>query len=187
MLRLYWIAVALLTALAVHVAFVLFGPAYRFALAAKEMTGAEGRNRFIILAPDHQAQLFPALPRQSVIGACFYDVSQGNVTLAANVPPGRWVTAIYSGHGKLLYSVNNNQSGADSFTISLAPAPGFLEMLMLSTDKERPEIDSGWSVVSPEARGLAIIWYPLVDPAQRDGIARAMSRSRCMADQAEGQ
>jgi uncharacterized membrane protein len=148
------------------------------------MTGTDGRNRFVILSPAHQAQLFPALPRHSVVGACLYDVSKGNVTLAADVPAGQWVTAIYSSRGKLLYSVNDRQSGADSFTVSMALAPGFLEMLLQATDKERPEIDSGWTVMSPETRGLAVIWYPLADAAQRDSISKALSRSRCVAETA---
>ena len=182
MLLVEWLVVEMMTAVAVHVAFVLFAPAYRFSLTAGAMAGPEGANHFVILKPEDQVQLFPALPRHSVVGACLYDVARGNVRLDANVPAGQWVTAIYSSRGKLLYSVNNRQSGADSFSVSVGLAPGFLEVLLQSPDAERPEIDSGWTVMSPESRGLAVIWYPLTDAAQRDSIAEALSRSRCAAE-----
>lgn len=181
MLRLYWTAVLLVVAVAVHVGFVLFAPAYRFSLYANEMSGGHGTNQFFIVEPRQQARLFPNLPRQSVLGACLYDVSAGDVAFNADLPEGFWVTTIYTIRGKPIYSVNNRQSGADAFTVSLSRAPGFIEMLLQATDKERPEIDSGWTVMSPELRGLAIVWYPLVDPALRPSISQAMEKSRCMA------
>lgn len=184
MLRLYWMVVALVMAVAVHVAFVLFAPASWFALHAETMARTAGVNRFFVVEPEDQVRLFPALPRHSVVGACLYDVSEGNVTLSAVVPDGLWVTTIYSSRGKALYSVNNRQSGADTFAVSVARAPGFIELLLQATDKERPEIDSGWTVMSPEARGLAVIWYPMADAAQRETVAQGLSRSRCVAERA---
>ena len=180
-LRVYWIAVLIVVAVVVHVSFVLFAPAYRFSLYAKEMAGEHGSNQFFIVDSDQQARLFPNLPRQSVVGACLYDVSAGDVAFNADLPEGFWVTTIYTLRGKPIYSVNNRQSGADAFTVSLSRAPGFIEMLLQATDKERPEIDSGWTVMSPEPKGLAIVWYPLVDPAMRKSIAQAMERSRCLS------
>jgi uncharacterized membrane protein len=179
-LRLYWIAVAVVVAVAVHVGFVLFAPAYRFSLYANELTAGQGANQFLIVAPDQQARLFPNLPRQSVVGVCLYDVSKGDVSFMADLPDGFWVTTIYTDRGKPIYSVNNRQSGANAFTVSLSLAPGFIDMLINATDKERPEIDSGWTVMSTEPRGLVVVWYPLVDAAMRSGVAYAMERSRCL-------
>lgn len=181
MLRVYWIIVALVTAVIVHVAVVLFAPAYFSAARFGDADSGGSVNSFFILSPERMARLFPGLPRQSVAGACIYDVSAGNVTLEADLPNGFWVTAIYTSRGKPIYSVNNRQSGANAFTVSLSRAPGFIELVMQATDKERPEIDSGWTVMSPEPSGLAVVWYPLADPAQRTQVAEAMARSRCVA------
>ena len=99
---------------------------------------------------------------------------KGNVTLSADLPDGFWITTIYSDKGETIYTVNNRQSGSNVFNVSLSRAPGFIEMLVQATDKERPEIDSGWTVQSPEPQGLAVVWYPLPDR----GIARIDGGSR---------
>ncbi len=179
MLRLYWIAVALAAAVVAHAAFVLFVPAYWFSQEISRMAEGHGVNRFFVLPPEDQAQLLPGLPRNGVAGICLFDVANGNVTLSADLPDGFWVTSIYTDKGQPIYSVNNRQSGSNVFSVSLSRAPGFIEMLLQATDKERPEIDSGWTVSSPEPRGLAIVWYPLPDMALRTPTADAMSRTAC--------
>ena len=179
MIRLFWIAVALVAAVAAHAAFVLFVPGYMFSAEIARMTRAQGVNTFFILPVADQARLFPGLPRNGVTGICLFDVTDGGITLSANLPEGFWVTTIYSDNGETLYTVNNRQSGSDAFNVSLSRAPGFIEMLVQSTDKERPEIDSGWTVQSPEPQGLAVVWYPLTDAALREPVAQAMSGTRC--------
>lgn len=181
MSRAYWLVVALVTAIAAHAAFTLFAPAYRFSRYMTQMAAGHGYNQFFILAKDQQARLFPNLPHQGVIGLCLFDVSVSDVTLQANLPEGFWITTIYTSMGKAIYSVNNRQSGSDAFAVSLSLAPGVIDMIVQATDKERPEIDSGWTVNSTEPRGLAVVWYPLVDMAMRKTIADAMERSRCEA------
>ena len=76
-----------------------------------------GRNSFFILSPAEQAQLFPGLPRFGVTGVCVFDVAKGNVTFAADLPDGFWITTIYTDKAEAIYSVNNRQSGANSFTV----------------------------------------------------------------------
>jgi uncharacterized membrane protein len=181
MIRLYWIAVALAAAVLAHAAFVLFVPAYWFSQEVARMAGARGQNTFFILRPEEQAKLFPGLPRNGVTGVCLFDVSSGDVTLAADLPDGFWVTSIYTDRGESIYSVNNRQSGANVFNVSLSLAPGFIDMLIQATNKERPEIDSGWTVLSPRPRGLAVVWYPLPEKALRAVTAESVSRTKCSA------
>ena len=179
MVRLFWIAAALVTAVVAHVSFLLFVPGYMFASEIARMSKGHGANHFFILPPEDQTQLLPGLPRNGVTGICLFDVSQGSVTLSANLPDGFWITTIYSDKGEAIYTVNNRQSGSNIFNVSLSKAPGFIEMLVQATDKERPEFDSGWTVQSPEPRGLAVVWYPLADPALRATAAKAVARSSC--------
>lgn len=180
--RLFWIAVALTAAVAAHAAFALFVPSWMFSHEIRRMAADQGVNHFFILPPEDQAQLFPGLPRQGVAGICLFDVSKGNVTLAADLPDGFWVTTIYTDKGEPIYSVNNRQSGANVFNVSLSLAPGFLDMLIQATDKERPEIDSGWTVMSPEPQGLAVVWYPLAEMGLRAITAESVARSKCGAE-----
>lgn len=179
--RLYWLAVAIVTAVAAHAAFALFVPAYWFSERLARIAGDKGTNSFFILPPKDQARLLPGLPRNGVTGVCLFDVSRGDVTLSANLPDGLWVTTIYTDRGESIYSVNNRQSGSNVFNVTLSLAPGFIDMLIQATDKERPEIDSGWTVMSPQARGLAVVWYPLPDAALRASTAESIARTRCAA------
>ena len=181
MSRLYWLAVALFTAIAAHAGFVLMAPRYQFAQEAKRLVAPQGDNTFLVIPEAAQARLFPGFPRQGVVGVCLFDVSKSDVTLHANLPDGPWITTIYTLSGEAIYSVNDRQSGDNVFAVSLSLAPGIIEMLMQATDKERPEIDSGWTVMSPEPRGMAIVWHPLADAALRPTTVAAMSRTRCEA------
>ena len=122
---------------------------------------------------------FPGLPRFGVTGLCVFDVAKGNVTFSADLPEGFWVTTIYTDKAEAIYSVNNRQSGANIFNVSLSRAPNLIEQIIQATDKERPEIDSGWTVMSPEPRGLAVVWYPTPESGLRPIAAEAVARSRC--------
>ena len=179
MKRLFWVAVTLASAATAHAAFVLFVPSYLFAREVRSIMADAPENSFFILAPQDQARLLPGLPPHSVTGMCMFDVSAGDVTLAADLPDGFWITTIYTDRGDAIYSVNNRQSGSNQFSVSLSLAPGFIDMLIQATDKERPEIDSGWTVQSPEPRGLAVVWYPLPEQAMRPAATTAMKRTRC--------
>lgn len=179
--RLFWVAVALAAAVFANAGFTLYAPTLMFAREVERMAGEHGRNAFFVLKPADQALLFPGLPRRSLVGLCEFDVSAGNVTLAADLPDTVWVTTIYTIKGQPIYSVNNRQSGANVFNVTLSRSPGFIETLIQSTDKEQPEIDSGWTVNSPEPKGLAVVWIPLAEAAMREETAAAMQRTRCLA------
>jgi len=175
----FWVAVAFLTAVITHAAFTLIVPGWWFSRAVERLSAQHGENAFFILSPDEQADLFPGLPRLGVTGLCIFDVKDGDVTFSANLPEGFWVTTIYTDKAEAIYSVNNRQSGANNFNVSLSLAPTLLEQIIQSTDGERPEIDSGWTVMSPEPRGLAVIWYPTPESGLRPIAAEAVARSRC--------
>jgi uncharacterized membrane protein len=181
MVRLFWIAAGLAAAAASYAGFLLFVPGLIFSAEIARMSNGHGSNSFFILAEKDQAKLLPGLPQSGVTGLCLFDVSKTGVTLSANLPEGFWITTIYSDKGETIYTVNNRQSGSNTFNVSLSRAPGFLELLAQATEKERPEIDSGWTVQSPEPRGLAVVWYPLPDPALREAAAAAVARSSCSA------
>ena len=184
MRHLFWAAVALVTAVAAHAAFALYVPGWWFSREVARMSEAHGLNSFFILSQEEQAKLFPGLPRLGVTGLCVFDVSKGDVVLSADLPDGFWVTTIYTEKAQPIYSVNNRQSGANLFNVSLSRAPSFLEQIVQATDKEKPEIDSGWTVMSPEPRGLAVVWYPTAEAGLRSIAADAVARSRCAASPA---
>ena len=183
--HLFWLVVAVVAGVLAHTAFALFVPGWWFSRAVERMSDAHGKNTFFILSPEEQARLFPGLPRLGVTGLCVFDVSKGDVTLSANLPEGFWVTTIYTDKAEAIYSVNNRQSGANLFNVSLSRAPSIIEQIVQATNKEKPEIDSGWTVMSPEPRGLAVVWYPTPEAGLRAIAAEAVARSRCTTTSAQ--
>ncbi|MCB1378990.1 MAG: hypothetical protein KDK89_11570 [Alphaproteobacteria bacterium] len=181
MSRLYWIIASLFVAMATHAGFILFVPTYSFSHSLAQMISDSGSNKFLILPRESQVRLFPAYPDQSVVGICAFDVSRQNVQLTAQMPAGYWTLTIYSGHGDALYTANNTQAGTNNFTVGLSLAPGLVEMLQQSTEKETLSEDTGWSVQSTEARGIIVLWSPVVDAAQRPGIVKQMQATSCSA------
>ena len=180
--HLFWLLVAIVAGIVAHTAFALFVPGWWFSREVRQLARDHGRNSFFILSPDEQAKLLQGLPRFGVTGVCVFDVSKGDVTFAADLPDGFWITTIYTDKADAIYSVNNRQSGANSFTVNLSRAPGLIEQLLKSTEKEAiDEIDSGWTVTSPEPRGLAVVWYPTPEIGLRSIAAEQVGRSRCTA------
>lgn len=176
---LFWAAVALFTAIAAHAAFILEAPAYSLGHTIARISAKAGGNAFFILPPEEQAKLLPAYPRQGVVGVCAFDVSQSNVDLQVNVPDGFWTLTIYSSRGGIIYTVNNAQAGLNFFNVALSKAPDLIEMLVQATEKEPIDADTGWTVSSPSERGLAVLWYPVDEPAERAGVMREIERSAC--------
>lgn len=177
----FGLMVALAAGVTAHAAFLLYAPASFLAYGVNRMTAEHGANAFFILRQEDQASLFPGLPIDDVVGACLYDVSAGPVTFSADLPQGLWVATIYTDKAEPIYSVNDRQSGASQFSVSLSRAPGLIEAVLKATDKEQPEIDSGWTVMSPRPRGLVVVWYPVGEAAMRPALAEAVQKSTCRA------
>ncbi|MFM8746795.1 MAG: hypothetical protein ACKOED_09030 [Aestuariivirga sp.] len=180
--HLFWALVALAAGLAAHAAFALYVPAWWFGRQVERLAREHGRNSFFVMTPERQSELFPGLPRSGVAGLCIFDVTDGKVTFTADLPPGLWVASIYTRHAEPIYAVNNRQSGADSFTLRLSLAPGLLDQILGSAATDSLEdLASGWTVMSPEPTGLAVLWYPAPEAGVRAAAAAAMARSRCGA------
>ena len=176
---LFWFAAALFTAAAAHAGFILAVPSYSLDRTIARLSADSGANAFFILPQDEQTRLLPAYPQQSVVGVCAFDVSASEVSLSASLPDGFWTLTVYSNRGDVIYSVNNTQTGTNSFTVALSRAPDLFEMLLQATEKEPIDADTGWTVSSPAARGLAVLWYPVAEAAQRASIMREMLKTVC--------
>ena len=178
--HLFWALVALTAALAAHAAFALYVPGWWFSRQVENLALTNGRNSFFIMTPEQQADMFPGLPRSGVAGLCLFDLAQGDVNITADLPQGLWAASIYTGHAEPIYAVNNRQSGADRFTLRLSLAPGLIDQILGSASKDSLEdLASGWTVMSPEPTGLAVLWYPAPEASVRAAAAGAMARSRC--------
>lgn len=178
----FWAAVALALAAAAHAAFTLYLPSWLFSRELAAFAQNHGRNSFFVLSPGEQARLFPGMPRSGVTGMCLFDLMAGDVAVSAAMPDGPWIATIYTSEAEVIYSVNDRQSGADSFTLRLSRAPSLAEQILSATGPDKTQdIASGWAVLSPVAQGLAIIWYPDPSAGVRAPAADLISASRCSA------
>lgn len=177
--RLYWIVAGILAAIAAHSAFILAAPSLSFGRDLATVTASSGSNRFFFPDPAQQLRLFPGYPPESVIGLCAFELSQGNVKLSANMPEGYWTVNVYSRRGNVIYAVNDSQAGTTSFTLDISLTPSLFDTLMAATQAEKPDIDTGWTVESPDPQGLAVLIYPLSEGGLRASIMRRMETSSC--------
>lgn len=176
---LFWAFTAMVLGIAAHVATLLFAP--RYTLERSLQVSLDGApNSFTVLTRAAQAELLPDYPSDAVFGICRYDLSKGSVTLNANMPDRFWALAVYAADGQTLYTVNDRQSGVNNFTLKLVRAPGLLEAFTVKDDEDQVT-DQAWKVASPEKRGVALVWVPFSDPAQRASLSAALAQSNCSA------
>jgi uncharacterized membrane protein len=180
MRRLFWLFIALFTAIGVHAGFTLAVPAFTLQRSIDGLAAREGRNHFFILKRDDQVRLFPTYPSLSVVGLCAFDVGRGPVDLVGNMPPGFWTLAIYSSSGDVLYAANNEQAGTNAFLLRLQAAPGLFDMLKDQSNDDSP-VGNAWTVKTADLRGLAVLWQPVADAAMRPQIADTIAASRCQS------
>lgn len=176
--RLYWIVVSLVLAVAVHAAYLLIAPGLALEHSMARTGALAARNAFQVLKPEEQSALFPTFPPSSVFGVCAFDVSKSGVELSAALPEGYWTLTVYSRSGDVIYALNSRQSGTNNFTVSLTRAPGLMEALT-STASDDPGSFNGWKVATPEDKGIAVLWVPLQETAQRAAVTRVLQQSRC--------
>jgi uncharacterized membrane protein len=178
MRNLYWLIVAVVLAVAVHTGTVLFAPGYLFDRNLDLLAQDVPDNKFFILPRAAQSKIFPEYPSGTVFGVCRFNLAGGPVELDANLPNGLWTLTVYSQFGRTLYTVTDEQSGIDKFSLKLARAPSIFDVFSLKDDDSLVET-SGWQVLSPDDRGFALFWVPALDQAMRQGLMDTLAKSSC--------
>jgi uncharacterized membrane protein len=178
MRNLYWVLIAGVLAAVVHMITLMFIPGYVFERSLNRLAADVPSNKFFLLTSDAQRKMFPEYPPSAVFGLCRFDLSAGPVALNANLPDGFWTLTVYSKTGKTLYTVNDLQSGTNSFKLQLERAPGLLESFSAKQDDDLVA-SSGWKVRSTDVKGLALFWVPGNDPAMRESLSETLVKSSC--------
>jgi uncharacterized membrane protein len=179
--KIFWFITCAFMAVAMHISYVLFAPAYLFQHKLFNVTGGKPDNSFFILAPDLQSQLFPIATAGDVVGVCKYDLKAGRVVFTAQLPKSYWSLAVYTDSGSQIYSLDDVQAGSNSFTIDLTRAKTILEQLFAKNDGEDGgQVENlGWKVEATDRRGLAIVWIPLSDELMRAEVEDIVKASHC--------
>ena len=176
--NLYWVITAAVLAIIVHISMVLFAPGFLFERNLNRLASDTPDNTFFILPATAQSAIFPEYPSGTVFALCRVNLTAGPVPREANRPDGIWTLTVYSRFGRTLYTVTDEQSGVDKFSLQLAMAPSVFDVFSLKEDENEVEA-SGWKVLSSDERGFAVFWVPAMDKAMREGLSETLSKSSC--------
>jgi uncharacterized membrane protein len=182
--KLFWIFLAVLLGIGIHIVYVLFVPAVVFDRAVAALSGGQGNNTLVVLPATISANAVPGFAGDGVIALCRLDLSKGKVGLTLKVPGSYWSLAIYSQSGRQVYALNDKQAGADSFEIVIARAKSLVEQVTNVGENDDVNDDianAAWTVEINEPKGLALLWAPLSDPLQRPAMEAIMKGGRCAA------
>jgi uncharacterized membrane protein len=176
---LFWLAVALLIGAVSHLSYVLIAPV--FAMQRLIGAGQDGTpvNRLVLLDAPEQMRLLGETQAEAVSAKCLFDISNGDLSVAAEMPDTFWSLTIYSDKGADLYTINDRQAGIDKFKLTVKKAPGMLDLLMGDQSESARAMSDGWSVEIAEPKGIAVFWLALDYPEQRKLFTDTLSRSSC--------
>lgn len=176
---LFWLAVALLVGAVAHLSYVLIAPSF----AMQRLIGAGQDdtpvNRLVLLDAPEQMRLLGETEREAVSAKCLFDISKGQLSVAAEMPDTFWSLTIYSDKGADLYTINDRQAGTDKFTLTVKRAPGLMDLFATDQAENARAMSDGWSVEIPEPKGIAVFWMALDYPEQRKLFTDILSRSSC--------
>lgn len=176
---LFWAAVALVLGAVAHLSYVLIAPGY----AMHRLMGGHPKdgeaNHFVLLDANEQMRLLGETESEAVSGKCLFDISKGDLSVAAEMPDSFWSLTLYSDKGADLYTINDRQAGINKFMLLVKRAPSIMELLSSDQSEKQRVLGDGWSVEIPETYGIAVFWVALDYPEQRKLVSDILLRSSC--------
>jgi uncharacterized membrane protein len=173
----FWICVAGLLAVVVHLSYVLFSPSLAMENKLDRAVAKTGVNAMAVLSPAEARTLTGLPPAGSIYAACPYNLRHGDLTIAARFPSRPWTISVYGRTGTRFFSVNDKQAGVDDVSLAIKRGSDIFDMLI--DNATAPEIGDGWSVEVKERRGLVLLWMADSDPAIGDKLRAELAQSKC--------
>jgi uncharacterized membrane protein len=181
--RLFWIVTALFTAVAVHIATVLYLPGFSFNRKLNAYATGQKPNSFFLMAPETQSGFMPTAAAQDIVGLCLLDLSRGKVTVNAQVPQNLWTFTVYNPSGLQIYSINDVEAGTGAFRVELTQAKSIIEQVRGRPDPEDAGkiTNSGSHAEVVGDKALAVLWLPVPDASQRKSLEAVVKKTECAA------
>jgi uncharacterized membrane protein len=175
-LPVFWISVALVIAVIVHLSYVLFTPSRAMDAKFDRTVAKSGINALTVLSPAEARSLTGLSAAGSIYAACPYNLRNGDLTINAAFPARPWTLSVYGISGARLFSVNDKQAGVATVTLEVKRGGNIWDVL---TDHAAPEIGDGWSIEVKERRGIAVLWMADTDPVVSERLRSELARSKC--------
>ena len=164
---LFWLGVALLIGAVTHLSYVLIAPSFAMQRLMGGVREDRPVNRFVLLDGAEQMRLLGETESEAVSAKCVFDIGNGELSIAAEMPDTFWSLTLYSNKGADLYTINDRQAGIDKFKLTVKRAPGITELLSGDQSETTRALSDGWSVEIAEPSGIAVFWMALDYPEQR--------------------
>jgi uncharacterized membrane protein len=180
--RMFWLCMALLIGVAVHIGYILTVPGMIFQQSTASASGDAKINTMQILSKAARLDLLPGYAGESVAAICRFDLAKGKVSLKLNVPPSYWTFAVFTERGRQIYALNDKQAGAETFDVEITRGKSIVGQLVSVGQPEDvvEEItNAAWSVEMIEKNGLALLWVPVSNPLMRPSIEAVVKESKC--------
>lgn len=171
-----WVPAAVAALGLIHIVAVLAMPHVANESAVQRLAASLPINRMHVLAPvGPDAQPIPFLPPDVRYAVCVYDVTNGPVTVAANLADATWSIALYTPLADNYYTLaaKDLRRGGVAITIAL---PSDRPVDAAATPQGG---DSHTRVTSPQRRGLAVIRAPMQGLAFNAMIEAELKRATC--------
>lgn len=177
--RAFWIFFGVLTALAVHLAYILFIPASQLKDQSAAIVDQAGANKFMIAEADNAAMAFAEFPGELVYAVCVFDLESGPVIMRAQVPDQYWSIDIYGPRGETVYTLNDTQAPRKQLTLELHdadPDPQAIVNAANSTGRNMNAI----TVLTGTQSGIVLMRSAGAGPVERQAAIEAFRASSCL-------
>lgn len=176
--RAFWILFGVLTAVAVHLAYILFIPASQLEDRIMAVRDEAGANKLLVAESGNAAASFAEFPKENMYAVCAFDLSGGPVQIKAQIPEHYWSVEIYGPRGGTVYTLNDQQAPRRQLTLVLYdddPDPQAIVNAANSTSRALNSI----AVLTGNTRGLAVIRSSGASFLERRRTQDAFAASSC--------
>ena len=108
--RTFWLIFGLLTAVAVHLAYILFVPQSQLNDRISALVAEAGTNRLVVASDDTAAAALASHRNELAYAVCAFDLSRGPLEIKARVPDHYWSLELYGPRGNTIYTLNDMQA-----------------------------------------------------------------------------
>ena len=176
--RPFWIMFGILTAVAVHLAYILFVPASQLKDQTARLIDEAGANKLLIAERGNAAMGFAEFPGELVYAVCAFDLASGPLVMRAQVPDQYWSIDIYGPRGDTVYTLNDQQAPRKQLSIELHdadPDPQAIVNAANSTGRNMNAI----TVLTGTRTGIVVLRSAGAGPVEQQTAIEAFKASAC--------
>ena len=182
--RFFWFMFTALTAVAVHLAYILFVPHNQLSTALAAIAGDNGPNHLVQLGQQPAGAGTAAHDKELAYAICTFDLSSGPVEIKAQVPYQYWSLEVYGARGQTVYTLNDQQAPRRQLEIVLHDDDPDPQAIVAAANSVNWSLDS-ISVLTGGTTGVAVLRSAAAGTLERRRAMDAFAMSACPGRQGD--